>query len=260
MSTLSCSVGAKDTICFLTFNLECSEFFPNTSFIAKHLFENKITKPKLLLVEIGYDERFLLADFYSLYNEPYIKLFKDLTFFELYSFLRIRIKTSFEWLHASFPSFSFVTNKGFLTMNQRGKYAPLHFLQHELFLKNDLKKLKYFDPRIYQKNTPNLVETKILYIYLSDLSQNAKQENVKLVYFLPNRISPENREIIMTAYNSLPDSIKFNPNSSPEFNQLMLPKNSWDLPHLNDSGARIYSKIFAEEFKKQIIDKGYLKN
>ncbi len=235
-------------------------FFPNSFYIASEILKVKgIKKPKILLVELSYDERFLVSDLNSLINEPYYDFFKNFSIIELYQFLRIRLKTSHEWLHGSFPELKHMTEDGFITMDERSKYFPEHILQHEFYLKYKTQNSKNYDPRIFVNYKSNSLEYRTLMIYLNKLIEICKVNNVKIFFYLPNRISTENRRILIPAYNELPDSLKFNPNTNPYFGQLMQPEFTWDLSHLNEKGANIYSKIFAEEFQKQITDKGYLK-
>ncbi|MES2798207.1 MAG: hypothetical protein V4683_19720 [Bacteroidota bacterium] len=236
-------------------------FFPNSYFFIDKLTETIRPKPKLLLVELSYDDRFLLANFNSLMNEPYFQIYKELNLEEFYRFLKVRLKTILEWPQKSMPNQYKNTEEGFISMDKRAEFFYDHIIQHQYYLKNEITKTSDHDPRISDfENSGNSTESRLLKIYLYSLIKKSTQSNYRIFFFLPNRISPTNRKILLPAYRNLPDSLKFNPNLNPQFGQLMSPELSWDLSHLNERGSKIYSQLFAEEFKKQIIDKGYLKN
>ncbi len=135
--------------------------------------------------------------------------------------------------------------EGMHTTTERMKKRLPTYLQN---LNNDFTK-------VYQhlETIDNVVYNDYLRTLLLEQLALAKSRGVEIIFLL-NPIKPEFHEVadIVALFYSLPASNRIdlaNPINYPEFYQL---ENRWDEGHLNDAGAKIYTRKLAAAFRERL--------
>ncbi len=104
-----------------------------------------------------------------------------------------------------------------------------------------------FDKYKDTQNNPN----KTIQKDIEQLIAYGKQNNIKIIVMLSQRLG-DRLEYLIPLYNKLPEENKIgfqNPTAYPMLNER---ENLFDLAHLNASGARLFTGIFAEEFIRRV--------
>ena len=84
------------------------------------------------------------------------------------------------------------------------------------------------------------------------LQQAAAQRGVRVLFFLPNRLTPEEATVLIPIFRQLAPAQRLVIEHDARFDQLFEPRFSMDKGHLNDDGARIFTKLLTEAFCQQV--------
>ena len=101
---------------------------------------------------------------------------------------------------------------------------------------------------IYE-NANNIAVNDYHLSYLSALIDKSKEKGINLIYILPPRLTVEQYEELVPISNLLPKANVINLSHPETYNELYTVENSYDVGHLNASGARVLTTYLAEEFK-----------
>ena len=96
----------------------------------------------------------------------------------------------------------------------------------------------------FSTQNPNRVYATLIMQLLA--TSNAK--HVKMLFVLPPRLSKEDYSYLVPIYNSLPETIRIELANSYQYPEFYTIKNSYDLLHLNKSGAEIYTSELSKKF------------
>lgn len=106
--------------------------------------------------------------------------------------------------------------------------------------------------QVYQANTLPIPPSYLFYVErLKTLHQLAAQRGVKLVFFLPNRLTGYEASVLIPIFRQLAPEQRLAIPHDAYFDQLFEPRFSMDNKHLNEAGARIYTTLMAEAFRRQ---------
>lgn len=86
---------------------------------------------------------------------------------------------------------------------------------------------------------------------LNILHQLAAQRGVKILFFLPSRLTAHEATVLIPIFRQLAPDQRLVIARDTRFDQLFAPRFSMDESHLNDDGARIYTTLMAETFRRQ---------
>ncbi len=107
--------------------------------------------------------------------------------------------------------------------------------------------------RIYQDAPLPLNPAYTFYLEkINTLHQLATAEGIKLYFYLPNRMSAEEAEVLPAVFRQLTVDQRLSVVYDARFDLLFDPLYSTEERHLNDKGARVYTSLMAEAFCRQV--------
>ncbi len=129
--------------------------------------------------------------------------------------------------------------------------APLLREKHELLLRDTAYIGRQFKIRetIFNEHRTNLHNPVVLLKYEQFIAE-MKLRNVYVICVLPIKriVTPE----LVSLYYALPENHKINLTGHPDIEQLNYVKYWFDPGHLNIAGARVYTRLLADEFEALI--------
>ncbi|WP_128547951.1 hypothetical protein [Larkinella soli] len=81
----------------------------------------------------------------------------------------------------------------------------------------------------------------------------AQRHRVRLFFYLPNRMTPEEARALIPLFRSIDAQHRLHLPHDPRFDALFLPRFSMDRGHVNYGGSQIYTGLMAEAFVKQMV-------
>jgi hypothetical protein len=86
--------------------------------------------------------------------------------------------------------------------------------------------------------------------YLNQLKRNAEARGIRVIFILPPRLSEENLKELLPILTELPEKDYIDLCSQSRLKYFYLSENSFDLAHLNEKGAALFSRDLADELMK----------
>ena len=84
---------------------------------------------------------------------------------------------------------------------------------------------------------------------MEDLIILSEEQDIQVIFILPPRLGTRYQDML-PAFTQLPETNKMELADPQEFPSLYTLKNSYDVGHLNERGATIYTKNLARLFKR----------
>jgi hypothetical protein len=224
--------------------------FPQLYFITQKILEN--AKPKQhVFVELSsrnesfaYHPKFLL-------EEPYYLLKNNVNIIYLLNNFSKRFETVFNWFtKVRINSYNW-NPSGFYTMEEIAERESNMKERNVEMLRSSINELDQYNPLKLTCQKTYINETKELNMYVFLLLEMAREKEVDLVFFPPNRLGEQEYDTILPVLQKIPNENKINPNLYPKFRPLMSKKYLWDKGHLNQKGSKIYANIVGEIIAKR---------
>ncbi len=83
---------------------------------------------------------------------------------------------------------------------------------------------------------------------LTLMIQQYKKQNIHLIVFLPPRLDRLQYQELLPILNALPENHRLNMADARQYPEFYLAENSFDVTHMNEKGAELYSRALAESF------------
>ncbi len=90
---------------------------------------------------------------------------------------------------------------------------------------------------------------------LNVLIKRYQVKGIQLIFFLPPRLDRLHYYEVIPLFNAIDEQHRINMADARTYSEFYIAKNSFDVTHMNEDGAAIYSRDFAEQFTRIISEK-----
>ena len=143
-----------------------------------------------------------------------------------------------------------VPENGFLPLDEENKIRPTVKIRNDIFM-TDTTTIIPFNKKsdaVFGNMDQFTSDYERYHQEILELIEKAKEKQVQVYFYLPNRFIDREAKEIVGIFNQLPEENKLSVSYNDEFKKLYLVENNWDRGHLNKKGATIFTKLLAEAY------------
>jgi len=172
--------------------------------------------------------------------------------FSLYSFKNLMGLTSSVGSVDTLVKESNIKSKGFLPLDDY--FEDTEIIKRNNVFKENLNNYKAYTSDIKEffasyKSNPSMLSSNWFQIQnYNKIDQLCRKKDIKLYFIILPRFSKTTYESLFTIANELPTASIFNMSNIDKYPEFYQIDNSFDNYHLNELGAKIFTRILSEEF------------